>query len=616
MEAPFDAAKSKEDMFNFSGSAGDMMEMMKAAGIVAPEAQEAARKVAAAPASEAEASCADPSCGHDHSHGSHAHEHGEKTAAAPALGEVDSLEAFNAAVQAQASLAVVFFAEWSTPSEKLATFVEKEVRARGGGTPFLKLDLGDSDVEAFALDLGVSEPGTVFFYRGGAKVSELKGAAATEASVASALATLLSGSSSTASCVSSECTDHGHSHAHAHGHASTAPAATAATAANESERAAETSTTATVVELVDASDSSVLLAWRNVAKAVKYELAWRPAAAAHEEEGGGEGEGWAKLGSKGFGSGLPPKQKSGLLPNSCFEFKVRARDGVDWFPWGPVSQFATLSENAKRLPPVTLLKAEQSCVTVQWTAPEEEEADALPSPPTFELQMREAGDAGWSSVAKALKGTVARKRNLDPAGGYSFRVKPNTEKEAEGKGGEGWSFSAPNPIEFKAAAPVSPFFRDLLGSTLLTSGTSSGGGFDRLAGCVVAVYFSASWCPPCRQFTPTLATFYTQAKAQGLKFEVVFVSNDKEEASMLEYFGHMPWLAVPFDAPQRTASMQRFQVNGIPHLKVFNSFGQVVDDNAVSSGALTHQNVAAWASGKTVTPPTPPAHQHKGGGGC
>jgi hypothetical protein len=40
MEAPFDATKSKEDMYNFSGSAGDMMAMMEAAGIVVPEAKE------------------------------------------------------------------------------------------------------------------------------------------------------------------------------------------------------------------------------------------------------------------------------------------------------------------------------------------------------------------------------------------------------------------------------------------------------------------------------------------------------------------------------------------------------------------------------------------------
>ena len=49
MEAPFDADKSKDDMTNFSGSAGDMLAAMKAAGISVPDAKEAAEKVAAHP---------------------------------------------------------------------------------------------------------------------------------------------------------------------------------------------------------------------------------------------------------------------------------------------------------------------------------------------------------------------------------------------------------------------------------------------------------------------------------------------------------------------------------------------------------------------------------------
>ena len=43
MEAPFDAAKSKNDLMNFSGSAGDMMAAMSAAGIVVPDASEVLR---------------------------------------------------------------------------------------------------------------------------------------------------------------------------------------------------------------------------------------------------------------------------------------------------------------------------------------------------------------------------------------------------------------------------------------------------------------------------------------------------------------------------------------------------------------------------------------------
>eukprot|EP00614_Pseudopedinella_elastica_P002895 CAMPEP_0172604590 /NCGR_PEP_ID=MMETSP1068-20121228/24848_1 /TAXON_ID=35684 /ORGANISM="Pseudopedinella elastica, Strain CCMP716" /LENGTH=79 /DNA_ID=CAMNT_0013406713 /DNA_START=151 /DNA_END=387 /DNA_ORIENTATION=+ len=71
MEAPFDDAKSKNDMLNFSGSASDMMAAMEAAGIKLPEAQDAALKAAAAPPS-APAPCDDPGCTMDHGH-SHGH---------------------------------------------------------------------------------------------------------------------------------------------------------------------------------------------------------------------------------------------------------------------------------------------------------------------------------------------------------------------------------------------------------------------------------------------------------------------------------------------------------------------------------------------------------------
>ena len=37
----------------------------------------------------------------------------------------------------------------------------------------------------------------------------------------------------------------------------------------------------------------------------------------------------------------------------------------------------------------------------------------------------------------------------------------------------------------------------------------------RGADSFIGVYFSAHWCPPCRQFTPMLAKWYTQFKAKG-----------------------------------------------------------------------------------------------------
>merc|ERR1712137_733089 len=66
----------------------------------------------------------------------------------------------------------------------------------------------------------------------------------------------------------------------------------------------------------------------------------------------------------------------------------------------------------------------------------------------------------------------------------------------------------------------------------------------------VMIYFSAHWCPPCRGFTPTLAAAYKKG-AQGKNVEVVFVSSDRDEAGFGEYYGEMPWLALPFSDKDR-----------------------------------------------------------------
>lgn len=48
-----------------------------------------------------------------------------------------------------------------------------------------------------------------------------------------------------------------------------------------------------------------------------------------------------------------------------------------------------------------------------------------------------------------------------------------------------------------------------------------------------AVYFSASWCGPCRNFTPGLVDAYRDLRKNYPEFEVVFVSNDRSAADML-----------------------------------------------------------------------------------
>lgn len=68
---------------------------------------------------------------------------------------------------------------------------------------------------------------------------------------------------------------------------------------------------------------------------------------------------------------------------------------------------------------------------------------------------------------------------------------------------------------------------------------------------VVGIYFSAGWCPPCRDFTPILCDFYTELVEEAdvpAQLEIVFVSSDKSTEDMVEYYHdmHGDWLALPW----------------------------------------------------------------------
>jgi len=101
-----------------------------------------------------------------------------------------------------------------------------------------------------------------------------------------------------------------------------------------------------------------------------------------------------------------------------------------------------------------------------------------------------------------------------------------------------------------------------------------------LAGKTIGVYFSAHWCPPCRGFTPELVKTYNKLKAAGKEFEIIFASSDRDENAFKEYFGEMPWLALPYvDRKQKEALSKVFGVNGIPSFHIIEHNGTVINNN-------------------------------------
>ncbi|OMO80191.1 C1-like protein [Corchorus olitorius] len=92
----------------------------------------------------------------------------------------------------------------------------------------------------------------------------------------------------------------------------------------------------------------------------------------------------------------------------------------------------------------------------------------------------------------------------------------------------------------------------------------------------------ASWCGPCRRFTPKLVEVYSELSPKG-DFEIIFVSGDEDEESFNGYFSKMPWLAIPFsDSETRNRLDELFKVMGIPHLVFLDENGKVSTDEGVA----------------------------------
>jgi nucleoredoxin len=85
---------------------------------------------------------------------------------------------------------------------------------------------------------------------------------------------------------------------------------------------------------------------------------------------------------------------------------------------------------------------------------------------------------------------------------------------------------------------------------------------------LIGLYFSASWCNPCKQFTPYLKKFYEDVNAEGKVFEIILVSWDKDQAPYSNYFAIMPWLALPCNDSKIGQLNQTYSVQGIPTLVI------------------------------------------------
>jgi nucleoredoxin len=99
-------------------------------------------------------------------------------------------------------------------------------------------------------------------------------------------------------------------------------------------------------------------------------------------------------------------------------------------------------------------------------------------------------------------------------------------------------------------------------------------------------YYTASWCGPCRAFTPELVKFYNEHKNEN--FELVLISSDRDEKSMEAYAekNKMPWPHLKFDQLGAFKGKFNHGVRGIPSVIVCDLEGNIVTNNGRDLAAL------------------------------
>lgn len=112
---------------------------------------------------------------------------------------------------------------------------------------------------------------------------------------------------------------------------------------------------------------------------------------------------------------------------------------------------------------------------------------------------------------------------------------------------------------------------------------------------LVALYYSAHWCGPCRRFTPQLVDYYNRVSQAHPEFEIIFVSCDRSHFGWENYIQEtrMPWLAVDFDQLGTLGELKKMGGDSIPSLLVLDEAGHVIVSSYNGDKYVGPQNVLA-----------------------
>lgn len=122
---------------------------------------------------------------------------------------------------------------------------------------------------------------------------------------------------------------------------------------------------------------------------------------------------------------------------------------------------------------------------------------------------------------------------------------------------------------------------------------------------LIALYFSAYWCGPCRKFTPQLVEFYNRVAPQHPEFDIVFVSSDRSPEGMESYMHdmHMPWPAIDYAKLPDKGALKKYAGEAIPCLVLLDDSGKVISDTYAGQKYVGPEKVLADLNAILAKPP-------------
>ncbi|MFC7336336.1 thioredoxin-like domain-containing protein [Haloferula chungangensis] len=151
--------------------------------------------------------------------------------------------------------------------------------------------------------------------------------------------------------------------------------------------------------------------------------------------------------------------------------------------------------------------------------------------------------------------------------GRSVKIAASGLTEADAKRLNEWK--SPEEIAAAEAGPQSVFDEIFDGNLVRLSGKS----LKKVADApkpekLYVFYYTASWCVPCQQFTPSLVEFYNKHKNDN--FEIVLITSDSDEDAMEGYAvsKEMPWPQLKLKKAEDFKKEFKHGVTGIPSVIV------------------------------------------------